>query len=93
LGAPRFPTIGGTVDDYGADLADVDVVRKPVVPRRYAWADHWTHAWTPIYQPTVYGRTLKELPRYGVNGVYLGLPVIGDLPRYSIAEGYRAKVT
>jgi len=68
-----------TVD---ADLATVDVLRKPVVPHRYAWADHWTHAWSGTYQPTVYARTLKDLPRYGVNGVSLGLPVTSDLPRY-----------
>ena len=66
-----------------ADLAAVDVLRTPVVPHRFAWADRWTHAWSGIYQPTVYSRTLKELPRYGVNGVHLGLPVTADLPRYS----------
>ena len=65
-----------------ADLASVDVLRKPVVPHRYAWADRWTHAWSATYQPTVFSRTLKDLPRYGVNGVSPGLPVTSDLPRY-----------
>ena len=66
-----------------ADLSSVDIRLTPRVPYRYGWIDRWTHAWTAIYQPTVYGRTLKELPRYGVNGVFLGLPVTSDLKRYA----------
>ena len=60
--------------ESGSDLASVDIQQAPAIKYRFGWIDHWSHGWASVYQPTVFFRTVHELPRYGVNGVHLGLP-------------------
>jgi hypothetical protein len=55
-------------------LTKVDIRKTPKIKKRFAWLDFRSHCWKPRIRPTLYLRSLHELPRYGVNGVKITLP-------------------
>ncbi len=68
-----------------ANLDNEETRREPIIKKRCAWTDMRTHGWMwrRALQPSVFTRTLAELPRYGINSVKLPFPISQDL-----VEGY-----